>query len=280
MADQPRLSRSALYVPGDAPDKLRKALDRGADEIIVDLEDAVLPANKAMARDIVWAWVDGLPETQVKIWVRVNPHGPERVADVRALAACEELAGFVAAKTENAEELVALDALLTELGSAARVVPLLESADAIFNAREIARAPRVERLQVGEADLRADVGVTPGADERELLYARSHVVFASAAAKIAPPIAPVSVEFRDLDAFRSSTEAVARLGFVGRACIHPAQVTVANDVYTPTAEEVAKATALLERFSAGDAGVGVDADGRMVDEAVLRQARGVLSRAR
>jgi len=280
LADQPRLSRSALYVPGDAPDKLRKALDRGADELIVDLEDAVLPANKATARDIVWAWVDGIPETDVKIWVRINPHGPEREADVRALAACEELAGFVAAKTENAEELVALDALLTELGSSARVVPLLESADAIFNAREIARAPRVERLQVGEADLRADVGVTPGADERELLYARSHVVFASAAAKIAPPIAPVSVEFRDLDAFRASTEAVARLGFVGRACIHPAQVAVANDVFTPTADEVAKATALLERFSAGDAGVGVDADGRMVDEAVLRQARGVLSRAR
>jgi citrate lyase subunit beta / citryl-CoA lyase len=280
LADQPRLSRSALYVPGDAPDKLRKALDRGADELIVDLEDAVLPANKATARDIVWAWVDGIPETEVKIWVRINQHGAEREADVRALAACEDLAGFVAAKTENAEELVALDALLTELGSSARVVPLLESADAIFNAREIARAPRVERLQVGEADLRADVGVTPGADERELLYARSHVVFASAAAKIAPPIAPVSVEFRDLDAFRSSTEAVARLGFVGRACIHPAQVAVANDVFTPTAEEVAKATALLERFSSGDAGVGVDADGRMVDEAVLRQARGVLSRAR
>ncbi|MBS4751405.1 CoA ester lyase [Nocardioides sp. zg-ZUI104] len=274
------LSRSALYVPGDAPDKLRKALDRGADELIVDLEDAVLPANKPKARDIVWMWVDGLPATDVKVWVRINQHGPEREADVRALAGCEELAGFVAAKTEDAAELVALDALLTELGSAAKVVPLLESANAILNAREIALAPRVERLQVGEADLRADVGVTPGADERELLYARSHVVFASAAAGISPPIAPVSVEFRDLDAYRASTEAVARLGFVGRACIHPAQVAVANEVFTPTDEEVAKATALLERFAGGDAGVGVDADGRMVDEAVLRQARGVLARRR
>lgn len=275
------LSRSALYVPGDAPDKLRKALDRGADELIVDLEDAVLPVNKAKARDIVWMWVDGIRETEVKIWVRINPHGPDREADVRALAKCSELAGFVAAKTENLAEIEALDALLTELGSDAKVVPLLESANAIFNAREIAGGPRVERLQVGEADLRADVGVTPGADERELLYSRSHVVFASAAAGISPPIAPVSVEFRDLEAYRASTEATARLGFVGRACIHPAQVPVSNEVFTPSAEEVAKAQALLDRFTGENAaGVGVDADGRMVDEAVFRQARNVVARAR
>ncbi len=274
------LSRSALYVPGDAPDKLRKALDRGADELIVDLEDAVLPGNRAGARDIVATWLDGLPATSVRVWVRINPHGPEREADLRALAGCADLAGFVAAKTESAEELVALDDLLTRLGSRVGVVPLLESARSILDAREIAAAPRVVRLQIGEADLRADVGVVPGADESELRYARSHVVFASAAAGIAPPIAPVSTDFRDLDAYRASTEAVARLGFVGRACIHPAQVKITNEVFTPSAGELAAAAALLARFEGGEAAVGVDAEGRLVDEAVLRQARSIVARGR
>ncbi|CAM3260069.1 CoA ester lyase [Nocardioides dubius] len=272
------LARSALYVPGDAPDKLRKALDRGSDELIVDLEDAVQHANKPLARDTVATWLDALPETPVEVWVRVNP-GEEREKDVRAVAGCPGLAGLVVAKVEEAAELHELDALLTSLGSSARVVPLLESANAVLNAREIARGPRVARLQIGEADLRADVGVVPGDDERELLFARSSVIFASAAAGIAAPMAPVSVQFRDLDAYRASTEALRRLGFMGRACIHPAQVPVANAVFTPGEDEVARAQALLARFDGG-AAVGLDVDGRMVDEAVLRQARSVLARRR
>ncbi|WP_241238333.1 HpcH/HpaI aldolase/citrate lyase family protein [Nocardioides pantholopis] len=278
MAEQPRLARSALYVPGDAPDKLRKALDRGADELIVDLEDAVAVDRKELARDIVATWLDGLPDTETTIWVRINPGAP-MAEDVRAIGGAANLAGVMLAKTESAEELVGLDGLLAAEGSHARVVPLLESAAAVLRALEIASGPRVQRLQIGEADLRADIGVTTGPDERELLHVRSHVVLASSAAGIAPPIAPVSTEFRDLDAFRASTEALARLGFVGRACIHPAQVAVANEVFTPSAAEVEKAQALLERFSGGEA-VGVDADGRFVDEAVLRQARLVLARTR
>ncbi len=173
-----------------------------------------------------------------------------------------------------------LDQLLASLGSIAGVVPLLESARAVLRAGELARAPRVQRLQIGEADLRADVGIVPGADERELLYARSHVVLASAAAGIKPPIAPVSTNFRDLDAFRASTVELARLGFVGRACIHPGQVAIANDVFTPSPEEVETARRLVGRWEFAGAGVAVDDDGRFVDEAVVRQARLVLARAR
>lgn len=273
------LSRSALYVPGDAPDKLRKAVDRGADELIVDLEDAVAPANKALARDVVFAWLEGIEKTDVKIWVRINA-GADRFLDVDAVAECEELEGFVVAKTESADEIVALDAHLTQLGSKAKLVPLLESANAVLSAREIAAAPRVERLQVGEADLRADVGVTPGDDERELLFSRSFVVFASSAAGIAPPIAPVSTEFRDLEAYRASTEALARMGFVGRACIHPAQAAVANEVFTPSEEKVAWAREVIEALENAGSGVAVDSRGRMLDEAVARQARLVLERVR
>lgn len=274
------LARSALYVPGDAEDKLERILERGADEIIIDLEDAVAPRDKDTARDIARVWLHDLPVLDnVGVWVRVNA-GPLREADVRAVAGAPALSGFMVAKTETVDELLDLDKLLASLGSTAGVVPLLESARAILRSGEIARAPRVQRLQIGEADLRADVGITPGPDERELLYARSHVVLASAAAGIKPPIAPVSTNFRDLDAFRESTIELARLGFVGRACIHPGQVDVANEVFTPTADEIEAARRLVGRWEFAGAGVAVDDDGHFVDEAVVRQARLVLARAR
>ncbi|WP_372727758.1 CoA ester lyase [Nocardioides sp.] len=271
-----KLARSALYIPGDQLDKLAKALERGADEIIVDLEDAVSPAGKDLARQAVRAWLHALPDLDVGVWVRVNT-GDLRDLDVRAIADAPALTGVVVAKTETAEELVELDRLLTSLGSTIRVVPLLESAASILRASEIAAAPRVQRLQVGEADLRADLGVTLGPDERELLHVRSAIVLAAAAAGIAPPIAPVSTNFRDLEAFRASTEAMARMGFVGRACIHPAQVAIANEVFTPSQDEIASALDVLERLEAAGSGIAVDAQGRMLDEAVARQARRVLA---
>jgi len=274
------LARSALYVPGDAEDKLERILERGADEIIIDLEDAVAPRDKDRARDIARVWLHDLPVLDsVGVWVRVNS-GSLREADVRAVAGAPALTGFMLAKTETVDELLDLDRLLSSLGSTAGVVPLLESARAVLRAGDLARAPRVQRLQIGEADLRADVGITPGPDERELLYSRSHVVFASAAAGIKPPIAPVSTNFRDLDAFRDSTVELARLGFVGRACIHPAQVAVANEVFTPSADEVESARKLIGRWEFAGAGVAVDDNGHFVDEAVIRQARLVVARAR
>ncbi|MFC6929162.1 aldolase/citrate lyase family protein [Actinomadura yumaensis] len=133
---------------------------------------------------------------------------------------------------------------------------------------------------MGEADLRADLGVEPGPDGRELLFARSQVVMASAAARIEAPIAPVSTDFRDLDSLRASTLALKRLGFQGRACIHPDQLPVVNAVFTPSAQEVARARDLVERYDAAIAagtGVCLDERGRLVDEAVVRSARRLLA---
>lgn len=272
------IARSALYVPGDAPDKLRSALDRGADELIVDLEDAVLPDRKDLARDVVATWLDGLPATDVGVWVRVNP-GDAGLVDIRAVGHFAGLSGVVLAKTESVDDVAAASAVLDEIGSSARVVPLLESGAAVLRALDIAAGPRVHRLQVGEADLRADLGVTLGPDERELLWVRSQIVAASAAAGIAPPIAPVSTDFRDLDALRDSTEALARLGFIGRACIHPAQVAVVNEVFTPSADAIAEAEEILAALANAGTGIALDSRGRMLDEAVARQARLVLARA-
>ncbi|MFI6453257.1 HpcH/HpaI aldolase/citrate lyase family protein [Streptosporangium amethystogenes] len=274
--------RSALYVPGDQPEKLAKALGRGADSLIVDLEDAVLPVHKEAARAAVAAWLRGLGPDTPEIYVRINP-GAAGHDDLRAVA-LPGVRGVCVAKTESAAELEAVDAVLTAAeaaqgvpGGSIVVCPLLESATAILAAPEIARAPRVARLQIGEADLRADLGVETGPDERELLWARSQVVLASAAARLVPPIAPVSTDFRDLDALRVSTLALKRLGFRGRACIHPAQVAVVNEVFTPSEEELDRARDLIARFEASGSGVVTDARGQMVDEAVVRAARRLLS---
>ncbi|UZJ23381.1 CoA ester lyase [Rhodococcus antarcticus] len=286
---QATVARSYLYVPGDRPEMLAKALTRGADALIVDLEDAVAPAAKAAARVTVADWLDGLPaERGTEVWVRTNPGALGR-ADAAALVS-PRLAGLVVAKTESPEDLVALDRVLSVAESdrglsvgALPVVPLLESASAVLRADRIAAGPRVRRLQLGEADLRADIGVTPSDDERELLYLRSHIVLVSAALRLDPPVAPTSVLVRDDGGLRLSTLALARMGFVGRACIHPAQVAVVNDVFTPTSDEVERARALVAAFdravAAGD-GVMLDASGRMVDEAVVRQSRNILSRVR
>lgn len=270
------IPRSALYVPGDNGAMLTKALDRGADELIVDLEDAVAPSRKSYAREVVTSWLSGVEDGGASIWVRINS-GAERDVDVRALAGFPRLRGFVVAKTESPEELGVLDRLLSEVESEAELVPLLESAAAVLDARNIASMSRVARLQVGEADLRADLGVTLAEDERELLHVRSLVVLASSAAGIAAPIGPVSTELRDLRAFRASTVALQRLGFVGRACIHPAQVEIVNAVFTPSSERVAWAREVLAALEAAESGVAVDIGGHMVDEAVARQARGILA---
>jgi citrate lyase subunit beta/citryl-CoA lyase len=285
-------ARSYLYVPGDKPDVLAKALGRGADALIVDLEDAVAPSAKDDARRIVREFLDGLPPAgagEVEIWVRVNGDGMAG-HDIEAVAAAS-VAGFCLAKAETADDVDAAaeacgraeDTLGLAPGTFA-LAPLLESAGAVLDARAIAGAsPRVVRLQVGEADLRAVIGVTLGADERELLLVRSSIVLASAAAGIEPPVGPVSTNFRDLEALRESTQALARLGYLGRACIHPAQAAVVNEVFTPSADELEAARALVERYDASlEAGEGVFTDdaGRMVDLAVIRQARRTLALAR
>lgn len=271
--------RSALYVPGNRPALFDKALAGSADVVLLDLEDSVPAGEKVRARELVSAWLATLPATsRGRIWVRVNS-GDD--ADLCAVAAAGP-AAVCLAKTESAEQVRAAAGVLSDREPAPGVVgicPLLESAAAVLAAREIAAAPRVLRLQLGEADLCADIGMAPGPDGAELLAIRTHLVLVSGAAGLEPPPAPVSTDFRDLAALRESTEALARLGFRGRTCIHPAQLPVVNAVFTPSAEELTRARDLVARFEAGAGGVVLDADGRMVDLAVVRRAQRLLAEA-
>ncbi|OPC84721.1 CoA ester lyase [Embleya scabrispora] len=267
---------------------LDKALSRGADAVIVDLEDAVPMAAKSAARDRVARWVAGQdPDGDCAIWVRVNPGAPG-LADARAVVA-PALRGVCRAKCEGPDDLLTLHGVLTEREQEAgvevghtRVSPLLESAAAILDAPAIARAPRVVQLQIGEADLCAELGIEPGDDETELLAIRTRLVLASAAAGLDPPVGPVCTDYRDQVSLRRSTERLRRLGYRSRACIHPDQLDVVHDVFTPSAASVERARRLVARFEAGLAAgqaVGTDEDGRMIDEAVVRNARRILAAA-
>ncbi|MEZ7004786.1 CoA ester lyase [Streptomyces sp. AD55] len=270
--------RSALYVPADRPDMLAKALGRGADGVIVDLEDAVAPAAKERARGICAEWLAGLAPAGgrpgPRVWVRINPGRPG-LADARAVA-LPAVSGLMVAKTERVGDLVAVAGELTAAPWIA-LCPLLESASALLSAPLIARGPRVSRMHLGEADLCADTGIAPGPDERELLWPRTQLVLACAAAGLDPPLAPVSTDFHDLDGLRTSTRALKRLGFGGRSCIHPAQIPVVEEVFTPSPAEIERARALVARFEAAGAGATLDESGRMIDEAVVRGARRVLA---
>ena len=281
----PRLARSYLYVPADQPDRLAKASGRGADAIIIDLEDAVAPARKAAARSLVRDWLATQAPPPLPLWLRVNAGQAD--LDI-AEAVRGQLAGIVVPKAEPGL-LAQVDELLTAreraLGlapGAIGVQPLIETAAGLLAAAAIAAAPRVVRLGLGEVDLAAELGLRPGAAAAEMTALRLQVVVASAAAGIAAPVAPVSRDFRDPAGLRDSTRALLHLGFRARTAIHPAQVPVINEVFTPTRGEVGQARRILAAFSKCEqagAGVMVDDSGQMVDIAVVRSARETLARA-
>jgi len=265
--------RSYLYVPGHRDDMLARAAGRGADALILDLEDAVPAAAKEQARAAVVAYLSQRDPAGPEVWVRIN--GGELLDDdVRAIAPAAP-DGVSLPKVSSPGDLARLDVLLGD--ARVKVSALIETAAGVLAAPAIARAPRVVRLALGEADLGAELGITPSDDERELWHVRSQIVLASAAAGIEPPVGPVSPDFSDLDAYRRSSESLRRMGFGARAAIHPAQVGVVNEVFTPTAAAIEAARRLLERFESNGGGVFVDDQGRMVDAAVVRAARRTLS---
>ena len=259
--------RSYLYVPGDRPDRLDKALARAGDAVIADLEDAVALDRKDLALEAVVTWLAALPAERPEVWVRIGP-GPRAADELAAVAASGRLTGVILAKAD----LATVSAAATALPPGMAIGALVETAGALLELPGLARHPRVRQLGLGEADLAAELGIAP--DEPAVLGpVRAQVVIASAAAGISAPTGPVFLDVRDLDGLRASTAALKRAGFGARSAIHPDQVAVIEEVLTPTAEEVARARSVVSAWDAAGAGVAVDERGRMVDEAVVRLAR-------
>jgi citrate lyase subunit beta/citryl-CoA lyase len=216
-----------------------------------------------------------------EIWVRVNPEKDALESDLEA-AVHQNCRGIVLAKTTNLDDVTNLDLILSRiekarsLSNSLQVAALIESAAGVFNAQTIASGPRVSRLQLGEADLRADLGTSGESGNTTIQFARSTLVFASAAANINPPVAAVSTNFKDLDTFRTSSREFKEWGYFGRACIHPDQLEITNEVFTLSADEVDAAQDILNRLAAAGGGVALDAKGRMIDEALAKIARRTL----
>ncbi|HEV8623103.1 MAG TPA: CoA ester lyase [Acidimicrobiia bacterium] len=271
-----------LFVPGDRPERVRKAVELGVDAVIIDFEDAVAPGQKAMARQVT---ADLLRElrTGCCVLVRVNgPGDPDLLAaDVEALHPCwVAVDGLVLPKAESPDQVRHLEALLVSAGSQASVVPIVETARGVENAVRLAAAsPRVATLVFGSADLSAELGVVPSAEGLELLMARSRVVLACAAAGLARPIDGPWLVLDDDAGLAESARQARRLGFGGKAAIHPQQLAAIREAFSPTADEVAWARRVLDAFDASlESGVGAVklADGTFVDAPVADRARSIL----
>jgi citrate lyase subunit beta/citryl-CoA lyase len=270
--------RSYLYVPGDDERKIEKALAGEADAVVLDLEDAVAPNRKGEARATVARVLGSEPGKPV--FVRMNAVGTELFAADMDAVAGDHIAGLRLPKVESVEAVRLVAETLEGLRSGATIQCLVESALGLQRAFEIATShERVSGISLGEADLAADLGV---ADEVGLLYARSRIVGAARAAGLPHPVHSVYTKVGDLDGLRRSTETGKRLGFVGRSTIHPSQVSVVNEVFTPKEDEVKRARELLDRLedeTASGTGALVLEDGRFVDRAVVESAHLTLALA-
>ncbi|MGN6426011.1 MAG: HpcH/HpaI aldolase/citrate lyase family protein [Leifsonia sp.] len=261
------MATTALYVPGDRPDRFEKAVAAGPDIVILDLEDAVAPAAKESALAAVTGWLAARGAADGPgIQVRVNRGAEDEVA---ALVATGARLGLRLPKVESTAELDRIAALAPGLP----VTALVESALGLERAFELASHPAVAALGAGESDLAAELGTR---DDVVLDHVRVRLLVAARAAGLPAPMLAAYPGIRDLDGLRADTERGRRLGWHGRSAIHPAQLPVIREVFLPREEEVAWARAVLDALTAD--GVATLADGQMVDAAMAARARRILGR--
>ncbi len=286
------MMRSLLFVPADGGAKLDKAMASGADAVIVDLEDSITLERKQNARAAALSFLkDAIPQTErPRVLVRINGLDTGMTdADLAAIVPGRPDV-VVFPKAEGGASVVHLDAKLTAQeaiaglpeGSIKVLAQAVESAAGLFAAgtfRDVSR--RLIGLTWGPEDLSAELGAESNRDEHGTLtepyrLARSMCLYAAAAAKL-PAIETVYVDFRNSEGLRRDTEDARRDGFSGRLAIHPAQVPVINEVFTPSAEQIEKAKAVVAAFAAQPGAGAVGIDGKMFDRPHLIRAQRLLA---
>ncbi|MGA1746944.1 MAG: HpcH/HpaI aldolase/citrate lyase family protein [Ilumatobacteraceae bacterium] len=275
MSDLGRL-RSLLFAPAVRPDFIAKLPERGADAVVVDCEDATPPGAKQEARDNVRALVPEL-STRCTVTVRVNAVASEWFADDIA-ALVPEAAAVVLPKIDSVDAMDTVARALDAAGLASvGVIAGIETALGVADARAVLRHPRIVAAYFGAEDFIADMGGVRTASNDEVLFARSAVALAGRLAGV-PVLDQVVTDFRDDDRFNRECAEARALGYSGKLCIHPGQVTIANTAFVPSAEEVDRARRMLDAYAAASAaGVSaIDFEGQMVDEPLAAQARRVL----
>ena len=270
-ADDERIRRSLLFVPAVRPDRYPKALATGADAVCLDLEDGVAFGAKETAREQAFALLAGREPAPAEVSLRVN--------DVKTELGRADLAALVAAglrpdalmlpKVAGAGEVREVEAALAPLGAALPLIVQLETAAGVLAAEAIAAAsPSVSAVFFGAIDLSADLGCA--VEWEALLYARSRVVLAAGAAGVSALDSPF-MDVPAVEALADESSRVRRLGFAGKAAIHPTQVPVIQRAFSPSDEELAWARKIVAAYESQQGGVLL-VDGRLIERPVVRAA--------
>jgi len=282
------MMRSLLYVPGISERMILKARDSAADALILDLEDAIAPYQKLEARATVVRLLGEIDFGGKEIFVRINALGAEwGLEDARAVVAVGA-PGLVIPKCESVEEVTTVAPIMQSKyhqpigGQTRKLLCLIETPRGVFASREIAESNElVAGLMFGAADLSRDLGCVLSEDETEVLFARSHVLLAARAAGVAAYDSP-HFAIEDMEGLRRRCQAARNLGYDGKTVIHPSHIEIVNEVFAPTAEQIAEAERVIGAMAAAQAeGRGViRLDGKMIDQVHLSAARKVLEKAR
>jgi len=279
--------RSLLYVPVNVPRFVDKAHTRGADGIILDLEDSIPPGEKATARALVEDAAARIAGTGTDVLVRINRPLDLAVHDIEA-AVCPHVNAIFAPKIHSPQHVQLLAELIEQVEAKrgmraghTRLVPMVETADAFFHMHAIAKAsPRLVSVVLGGEDFALDVGFAP--DPTVFQYPKQQSLIAARAAGLTPMgLIGTVADYDDNDAFLHTVRNSARFGFEGASCIHPKNVPMLNKGFSPDAEQVARARRIVE-LDADHAAAGRgswELDGKMIDIPVVERARKLIARA-
>ena len=282
------LLRSVIFVPGNRPNMLERALEFDADVVMVDLEDSVPPAEKVNATEVAREWVPKLRRRGRRVMVRVNSLDTGLTHDELAAVIGPDLSGISIGKAESVWHLRDADRIITALESAAgleaghiKLIPWIENARAVMSASDMAGASsRIIAVAFGAEDYTDDMGVQRTDTGAEVQFSRSLVAVAARAAAVASLDSPF-VRFRDAEGLRQDAQVARQMGYTGKFAIHPDQIEVINQTFSPSAEEVEYAQRVVAAWDQAEAeGRGSLAlEGRMIDVPVVRRAQNLLALA-
>lgn len=260
-------ARSYLFVPGNRPDRFAKAAASGVDAVVIDLEDAVPPAEKSVARAALGEW---LATNSTPVTVRVNDVNSEWFREDLALCRAPSVKAIMLPKAERIDDIF----LCEFAGKPTEVLPMIETAQGFRNVVAIAQHRLTSRLVFGNIDFQLDLSID--GDDEPLLYFRSQIVLASRLGNLASPVDGVSLTLDDPVQIERDTLRAKRLGFGAKLCIHPRQVAAVNAAFLPTEKELGWARRVVESATASH-GAAVAVDGRMVDRPVILKAQEILA---
>ena len=285
------LMRTALFVPGNRPDRIEKAFNTEADVIIIDLEDAVPLSEKESSRSNVREKVTQFLDRM--ILVRTNALGSAFIKGDLNETIIEGVNGIILPKVEKTDDIHDINKLLLEVEKkralpegSIHLFPLIESAAAVQHVYDIVstktKPERIYTVAFGAADYTLDMGIEMTMEGNELFYARSRIAIACRAAGIAPPIdTPFMIDLKNTEALLSDARRAKELGFQGKLVIHPKQIDPCNRLFSPTPEEIAKAEKIVQAFEEAEAAgvAAIQLEGKFIDYPVVKRSKDILALA-